>query len=526
MTQFPTWKKALVIVVCVFGVLYSAPNFVSQETSQSIRSWMPEAGPGKQVNLGLDLQGGSYLLLEVQTEVVILERLEANIDSVRRSLRDAKVGYKPPPHVVGQEIVFRIRQPERTAEVESLLRVVDPDMTVEAGEGGEFKMSFSEQAVIEIDRRAVEQSIEIVRRRIDESGTREPLIQRQGRKRILVQLPGEDDPERVKDLLGKTAKLTFRFTCDRIPLEQAQQSGVPPGCEIVTSADNFQREYLLEKRVIVAGENLVDAQPSFDENNQPAVSFRFDGVGAQRFGKATQENVGRIFAIVLDDEVISAPRIISAILGGSGIITGNFTIESAANLALLLRAGALPAPLVTLEERSVGPGLGQDSIDAGKIASIVGLIAVVIFMVVTYGLFGVLADIALAFNVLLILAVLSAIQATLTLPGIAGIVLTMGMAVDANVLVFERIREEVRAGRSPLNAVDAGYKRAITTIVDANLTTFIAAFLLFMFGSGPVKGFSVTLMIGLATSMFTAIMVTRLMVATWLHRRRPAELPI
>jgi preprotein translocase subunit SecD len=285
-------------------------------------------------------------------------------------------------------------------------------------------------------------------------------------------------------------------------------------------------KYLLEKRVIVSGENLVDAQATFDQNNLPAVSFRFDAVGGQKFGKATQENVGRIFAIVLDDKVISAPVIRTAILGGSGIITGSFTTEETRDLALLLRAGALPAPLIIIEERTVGPGLGQDSIDAGEIASVIGLVLVVIFMLAAYGFFGALADVALAFNIILILAALSLLQATLTLPGIAGIVLTIGMAVDANVLIFERIREEAKAGRSPVNAVDAGYKRAITTIVDANLTTFIAALLLFIFGTGPVKGFSVTLMIGLATSMFTAIMVTRLMVVAWLRRRRPAELPL
>ena len=526
MLQFPTWKKALVIAVCALGILYSAPNFMAEETALSIQSWMPDGGPGKQVNLGLDLQGGSYLLLEVQTDVVLEERLEANIDAVRRALRDSRVGYKPPPHVKGKEILFRIREPERSAEVESLLRAVDPDMEVEAGEGGAFVMRFTEQAALEIQRHAVEQSIEIVRRRIDETGTREPLIQRQGANRILVQLPGVDDPERIKEIMGKTAKLTFRFVSDKMSVEEARQRGVPPGYEIVGSVDAYQREYLLEKRVIVAGENLVDSQPSFDENNMPAVSFRFDGIGAQKFGKATKDNVDRLFAIVLDKEVISAPRILVPILGGSGIITGNFTTESAANLALLLRAGALPAPLNVIEERSVGPGLGRDSIAAGKIASIVGLIGVMIFMLLAYGLFGLLADAALVFNIVLILAALSALQATLTLPGIAGIVLTIGMAVDANVLIFERIREEVRAGRSPLNAVDAGYKRALTTIIDANLTTLIAAFLLFMFGSGPVKGFSVTLMVGLLTSMFTAIMVTRLMVATWLRKRRPAELPI
>jgi preprotein translocase subunit SecD len=526
MLQFPTWRKALVLIVCALGILYSAPNFMARESAEWIQSWMPDGGPGKQVSLGLDLQGGAYLLLEVKAEDVVVERLDANIDAVRGALREARVRYRPPPHIKGNEIVFGLLEPERLAEIESLMRSVDPDMVVEASESGTFRMQFTEQAAIEIQRRAVEQSIEVVRRRIDALGTREPLIQRQGAERILVQLPGVEDPERVKDIINKTAKLTFRFVSDKMSVEEARQRGAPPGYEIVESADDFQREYLLERRIIVSGGNLVDAQPSFDENNLPAVSFRFDAVGGQKFGKATQDNVGRLFAIVLDDKVISAPRIRTAILGGSGIITGNFTTQSAGDLALLLRAGALPADLVVIEERSVGAGLGQDSIDKGKIASVIGLIAVVVFMVIAYGLFGALADVALIFNIVLILAALSALQATLTLPGIAGIVLTIGMAVDANVLIFERIREEVRAGRSPLNAVDAGYKRALTTIIDASLTTLIAASLLFMFGSGPVKGFAVTLMIGIVTSMFTAIMVTRLMVATWLRRRRPAELPI
>ncbi len=526
MLHFPTWKRTLVIVVCALGIVYAAPNFLPQETARSIEAVMPQFGPGQQVNLGLDLRGGSYLLLQVQTDVVIEERLENAIDAVRRSLTGARVGYRPPPHVEGGAIVFRILEPERTAEVEALMRGVDSDMLVEVGEGGAFRMYYSEQAVAGILNRTLEQSIEVIRRRVDESGTKEPLIQRQGATRILLQLPGEDDPERVKDRIKTAAKLAFRFVSDRMTAEEARARGVPPGYELVPSNDGYQQEYLLERRVIVSGENLVDAQASFDENNLPAVSFRFDAVGGQRFGKATQENVGRLFAIVLDRKVISAPRIRSAILGGNGIITGNFTTESARDLALLLRAGALPAPLTVIEERTVGPGLGQDSIEAGRIASILGLILVIVFMMAAYGLFGALADIALAFNMVLILGVLSLLQATLTLPGIAGIVLTIGMAVDANVLIFERIREEARGGRTPVNAIDAGYKRAITTIIDANLTTFIAALLLFIFGSGPVKGFAVTLMIGLATSMFTAIMVTRFLIVLWLRRRRPAALPI
>jgi preprotein translocase subunit SecD len=526
MLFFPTWKKAMVIIVCALGVIYAAPNFLAEETAQSIQSMMPEFGPGKQVSLGLDLQGGSYLLAQVQGDVVIEERLENNIDGIRRALRDAKVGYKPAPHVEGTAILFRILDTTRTDEVVGLVRNAAPDMVVETDGGGSFSLTYTEQEITAIKNRTLDQSIEIVRRRIDESGTKEPLIQRQGVDRILIQLPGVEDPEAIKDKIGQTAKMTFQFQSNTMTLEEALSRGVPPGHEIVPSKDNPQDRYLIEKRVIVSGENLVDAQSTFDQNNMPAVSFRFDGVGGQKFGKATQENVGRIFAIVLDDKIISAPVIRSAILGGSGQITGSFTTEETRDLSLLLRAGALPAPLVFIEERTVGPGLGQDSIDAGKIASILGLILVVGFMVAAYGLFGSLADLALTFNIALILGALSFFQATLTLPGIAGIVLTIGMAVDANVLIFERIREEARAGRTPINAIDAGYKRAITTIIDANLTTFIAAVLLFIFGSGPVKGFSVTLMIGIVTSMFTAIMVTRLLVVLWVRRRRPAELPI
>jgi len=526
MLVFPTWKKAMIIIVCALGVIYAAPNFIAEETAEAIHSVMPEFGPGKQVSLGLDLQGGSYLLVEVQGDEVINERLENTVDGIRRALRDAKVGYKPPPHVEGGAILFKIREPARVDEVAGLVRNAAPDMVVETGEGGSFSLTYTEQEITAIKNRTLDQSIEIVRRRIDESGTKEPLIQRQGSDRILIQLPGVDDPEEIKRIMHATAKMTFQFQSKTMTLEEALSRGVPPGHEIVDSAENPQLKYLIEKRVIVSGENLVDAQSTFDQNNMPAVSFRFDTVGGQKFGKATQENVGRIFAIVLDNKIISAPVIRTAILGGSGQITGSFTTEETRDLSILLRAGALPAPLIVIEERTVGPGLGQDSIDAGKIASILGLILVVVFMVAAYGLFGSLADLALAINIALILGALSLLQATLTLPGIAGIVLTIGMAVDANVLIFERIREEARAGRTPVNAIDAGYKRAITTIIDANLTTFIAALLLFIFGSGPVKGFSVTLMIGIMTSMFTAIMVTRLLVVIWVRRRRPEELPI
>jgi preprotein translocase subunit SecD len=383
----------------------------------------------------------------------------------------------------------------------------------------------TEPAYIERIRQAVDQSIQIIERRVNELGTVEPSIQRQGADRVLVQVPGLQDPARLKELLGKTAKLTFRM----VDLSATPDPGrVPPDSELLygTKAENNQ-PYLIEKRVVVSGEDLTDAQPGFDQRtSEPIVTFRFNSNGARRFAQATQENVGRPFAIVLDNEVISAPVIREPILGGSGQISGNFTIEQANDLAILLRAGALPAPLTIIEERTVGPGLGQDSIEKGKLAAYVGTLMVVIFMFLTYGLFGLFANIAVAINVAMIFGVLSLLNATLTLPGIAGIVLTVGIAVDSNVLIYERIREEVRAGKSAIMAIDAGFTRALATIMDSNITTFIAAAVLFYIGTGPVRGFAVTLGIGIITTVFTAFTLTRLIVATWVRLRRPRVVPI
>lgn len=524
MIYFAKWKIVLIAALCALGVLYAAPNVVDQRLLEGV----PDGLPNKQISLGLDLQGGSHLLLEVQVDEVVKERLAALVDAARIELRRAKIGYRG-LGVAGQGMAFTLRDPEQASEARRILRRIDPEAVLDEA-GGRLSLTLTEQALRERRSAAVNQSIEIVRRRIDETGVREPTIQRQGVDRILVQLPGVKDPERIKRLLGKTAKMNFRLVDQSMSPRQARTGRPPPGSELL-EADN-ERDfdgnpvlYLVRKRVMVGGDTLVDAQPTVQEA-QPVVSFRFDAVGARRFGETTRRNVGRPFAIVLDGKVISAPVIREPILGGSGIISGNFTVQSARDLALLLRAGALPAPLTVLEERTVGPGLGADSIRAGQIASVLAVVLVIVFMAASYGLFGLMADVALMLNMILIAAVLSLLQATLTLPGIAGIVLTIGMAVDANVLVFERIREEQRNGRTPISAVEAGYKRAITTIVDANLTTFIAAALLFLFGSGPVKGFAVTLAIGLLTSMFTAIMVTRLMVVTWLRRRRPQVLPI
>jgi len=399
---------------------------------------------------------------------------------------------------------------------------------VENAGAGLIRLTVTEPALVERTRQVVDQSVEIIERRVNAMGLVEPSIQRQGTDRVLVQVPGLGNPEELIKVIGTTAKLTFRLVDPSMSAEQALQSRPPPESEIVygSKAENRQ-PYLLEKRVIVSGEELTDAQPGFDQRtSEPIVSFKFNTSGARKFAQVTQENVGRPFAIVLDDEVISAPVIREPILGGSGQISGNFTVESANNLAILLRAGALPAKLTVIEQRVVGAGLGQDSIEKGKMASYFGAVLVVAFMVLSYGLFGVFASIAVAINVGMIFGILSLLNATLTLPGIIGIVLTIGIAVDSNVLIYERIREEVRSGRTPITAIDAGFTRALATILDSNITTFIAAAVLFFIGTGPVRGFAVTLGIGIITTVFTAFTLTRLIVAWWVRWARPRQLAI
>ena len=527
MTYFARWKVVLILAICAFGILYTSPNFVSRQAAESMPTWLPH----KQISLGLDLQGGAYLLLEVEMAEVFDKLLVTQIDQVRGVLREARIRYGNLGTAGGAGTVT-IRDPGRVDEAFGLIGDIDSSFSVERGEGDRLTFRLTEESMLERRLSAVEQSIEIVRRRVDETGVREPTIQRQGEDRILLQLPGVDDPERIKRLLGTTAQMNFHLACSESSVPDAMAGRVPPRCMLSRDAsevfsDGSPRMHLLEKREMLSGESLVNAQPGTDgRTGEPVVTFRLDTAGAKRFGDVTTDNVGRIFAIVLDDEVISAPQIREPILGGSGQISGNFTFQSANDLALLIRAGALPAPLTILEERTVGPGLGADSIAAGRVASIIGLSLVVVFMIAVYGLFGIMANVALLVNMLLIASVLSVLQATLTLPGIAGIVLTIGMAVDANVLIFERIREEVRNGRTPISAVDAGYARAITTIIDANVTTLIAAVLLFQFGSGPIRGFAVTLSIGIVASMFSAIMLTRLMVVTWLRRTRPSTITI
>jgi len=534
MLYFTRWKAVTILLTALVICLFAVPNFLPEKMVQSWPKWAQ-----RHVVLGLDLQGGSHILLEVDSNAVRKEKLEAMRDDVRRVLRDARVGYTGLV-VRGNSVEVRIREGSNFDQaLEKLRELSQPiggilgagsgqrslDITTEGG--SLVRLTLTEPAITERIRQSVEQSIQIIERRVNELGTVEPLIQRQGVDRILVQVPGLQDPTRLKELLGKTAKLDFRMVDVSLPAEQAAQGRIPPDDEILYSSTQPKTPYLVEKRILVSGGDLTDAQPGFDQRtSEPIVSFRFNTSGARKFAQVTQENVGKPFAIILDNQVISAPVIREPILGGSGQISGSFTVESANDLAILLRAGALPAPLTIIEERTVGPGLGQDSIAKGKLSSYVGAAMVIAFMLVTYGLFGLFANIAVAINVAMIFGILSMLNATLTLPGIAGIVLTVGIAVDSNVLIYERIREEVRAGRTPINAIDAGFTRALATILDSNITTFIAAAVLFYIGTGPVRGFAVTLGIGILTTVFTAFTLTRLIVAYWVRWRRPQRVPI
>jgi preprotein translocase subunit SecD len=527
MLYFQTWKVMLILAVCTLGFLFTVPNLFSEA---SVARW-PEWIPRKQVALGLDLRGGSYLLYQVDMDAVRNDELNNLLDELRTQFVAKKIGYTGLA-VDGDHVAFVLRDSSRADDVRAIVQKVDSDLVVKVGDGG--AVSVSEDPVALNARRdtAVNQSIEIVRRRIDETGTKEATIQRVGDDRILVELPGISDPDRVKALIGKTAKMTFQLVDPNASVEEARHGRVPPGDELLQGAPdphdpsaalNF---YVVRRRVMVSGDTLTDAQPTFNNTNEPVVSFKFNAIGARRFAEATQQNVGKPFAIVLDHKVISAPVIREAITGGSGIIEGNFTVQSANDLALLLRAGALPAPLTILEERTVGPDLGADSIHAGALACIVGIGLVVVFMVIFYGLFGLFADVALFFNLCIMMACLSLLGATLTLPGIAGIALTMGMAVDANVLIYERIREELRSGRSIISSLQAGFERAFGTIFDSHVTTLVAGALMFWLGEGPIKGFAVTLSLGVLTSLFSAILVTRLLIVTWLRRTKPKLVPI
>jgi preprotein translocase subunit SecD len=524
MVNYPRWAIVVTVVIALLGVIYAAPNFIlSGDDDIDAPGFLPT----QSMNLGLDLQGGASLLMQIGVDEAFEEILESVETSVRREMRrrGERIGYTG-LRTQGDAVLFTLRDAGDSETARDRLQNIEDGFTLTVEDDVRFRLEMTEDERRVRTQRIVEQSIAIVGDRVNQLGVSEPSIQQQGEDRILVQVPGIDDTARLKAIIGQTAKMSFKLVDEGANLQDALNGNIPAGSELLYGPeDEGSVPYVVRRPVEVSGERLVDAQPTF-QDGQPIVSFRFDAAGGARFGELTSENVGNRLAIVLDDVVVSAPRIQTAILGGSGIITGRFTVQEVDDLSLVLRAGALPAPLGFLEERTVGPGLGQDSIDAGKIASIIGLVAVVVFMIASYGIFGVMAAAALLFNLSLIVALLSVLQATLTLPGIAGIVLTIGMAVDANVLILERIKEETRIGRTPISAVDAGYRRALTTIIDSNLTTLIAAILLFQFGSGPIKGFAVTLSIGIITSMFTALMLTRLFVVVWLRQRRPQTLPI
>jgi protein-export membrane protein SecD len=538
MLQVPLWTRVLVALILLGGILIALPNVLPD----NVRAHLPGGWGNQTINLGLDLQGGSDMLLEVQFDEVQKDKVETLLLDVRHALRKAHIAFDK-TGITGDAISLHIVGHESVDQAKSLMDALNPTAGsgVLAGSTRQYEVNvvgddritmqmteaYKKQALNEI----VGQSIEVVRRRIDELGTREPSIERQGEDRIVVQVPGLSDPTRLLKILQTTAKMTFQLVDESADVTQAEKGIVPIGSELLEQKPGRNGAKLppivVQKRVMVAGDRLTDAQAAFDQQTgQPDVTFKFDSVGAKEFGDVTKDNVGRRFAIVLDKKVITDPTIQQVILGGSGQITGNFTTQDANDLAVLLRAGALPAPLKPINQRTVGATLGADSIVAGKYSTLAGLFLVVLFMVGRYGLFGLFADVALTFNLILLIAILTFLGATLTLPGIAGIVLTMGMAVDANVLIYERIREEQRNGRGMIASIDTGFRRAMATIIDANATHLIASLILFELGSGPVRGFAVTLGLGIITSFFTAVMVTRLMVVLWLVIRRPKVLTI
>lgn len=552
MLQIDRWKRILIVGLTLLGLAYAAPNLFYQRVEQhndavktieqtgvetpeliAARDGWPNWLPGGLVNLGLDLRGGAHLLGEVQVEQVYKARMDSLWPEIRRAVSDqrATIGairrLPAPEGVLKLEIENAAAMPQAVEIVRGFSNPVttltgagQQSLSIET-QGNTLTVQLSDAEKSATDQRTVQQALEIIRRRVDEVGTREPTIMQEGQDRILIQVPGIGSAEELKDLIGTTAKLTFNSV---VGTTRDGSQAVGGGQVVLPSTDQEGVFYILETSPVVTGEELTDAMPATDQNGQPAVDFRFNPTGARKFGEYTTANVGQPFAIVLDNEVVSAPVIRQAITGGSGQISGSMQYEEANRLAVQLRAGALPAELNFLEERTIGPELGQDSVDAGSLSTIVATVAVVAYMVASYGLFGWFASISVIINVILILSFMSMMGATLTMPGIAGIVLTVGTAVDANVIIYERIREELRRGKKVVRAVSDGFNEAMSAIIDANVTSFIAAAVMFFLGSGPVKGFAVTLTIGLVTSVFTAIFLTRLMIVWWIELRKPKEL--
>ncbi len=527
MLELPRWRTLLCLAAAIFGLVFTVPNVLPASALARMPDWLPH----QKLNLGLDLQGGSYLQLEMDTNALKTERLNNLIEDVRRTLRDLPVDFSSLGLVNGA-VSVRISDP---AQVQNALQALQKlnqvvgsgvrELQISTAPDQRILLSISDRALTAETVKAVDQDIEIVRRRIDALGTKEPSIERQGADRIVVEAPGESDPEKLKAVIGKTAKLSFQMVDESVPPAEAAAGHVPPDAVLLPNEDGG---VILVKRLeIVSGDMLTNASQGYDQNGHPDINMRFNGQGAQHFGDATSQNIGKRFAIVLDNKVISAPVIQSAITGGSGEITGNFTVDSASNLALLLRSGALAAPLTVIEQRTVGAELGADSVRAGELAGVIGLVLVIGFMLLAYGgVFGGVAMIGLVINMLMVVAMMTVGGAALTLPGIAGLILTIAVAVDANVLIYERIRDEERAGRKPALAIDTGFTRARTSILDANITTLIAALILFEFGAGPVRGFAWTLSIGVMTSVFTALFITRLLIVLWYRTSRSKSLPI
>ena len=531
MLTLSRWKVTAVILSVIFCIVFSLPNILPQKTLDALPGWVPH----QKLNLGLDLQGGSYLLYEVDTDALRAERLSNMVEDVRTTLRNEQIEFGE----LGEQggiVRVRVTDPSKVDAAVSLLRrsiggplagaIGGRDTTVSNRGDGRLELAFVPEAAKADAAKAVEQSIETIRRRIDALGTKEPTITRQGSNRIVIQAAGESDPARLQAVIGQTAKLTFQMVDETVSDQDIAAGRIPPGVIVLPSAEAGRPPIAVAKRALVTGEDLVDANQTFDENGAAAVGFRFGGSGARKFGDATTRNVGKRFAIVLDGKYISDPRINQPLPGGSGIITGNFTPETAAELALLLRSGALPAKLNLEEQRTVGAELGADAVKAGAISLAIGAAAMFVFIILAYGLFGVFAAIALVVNVLLIVGIMSMTQATLTFPGIAGLILTLAVAVDANVLIYERMRDEAAAGRSPMSAADTGFRRAMVSIMDANITSLISAAIMFGFGSGPIKGFAWTLSIGVFTSVFTAIIITQVLIGWWFKVAKPKKLPI
>jgi preprotein translocase subunit SecD len=522
MLKFPLYKTIFILIVCFASIYFSLPTLIGGDDKIS---FLPE----KKINLGLDLQGGSYLLLEVNFKQYMNEQIDNLRNDIRSEFRTKLVNSEHIQYVGGllvkeNKVVFTLVNPQIAQDVVAAIKEISRDLDVEVS-GAQISVGYSAAYMKKIENTLLEQSVEIVRRRVDETGTREPDIQRQGENRILLQVPGLADPEHLKGLLGRTAKLTFHLLDNTMPYPDTGRTPAPPGTTRYQS-DKGTEYFAIKNQVMLSGDLLADASAGFSANGQAVVNLRFNNLGAKKFGDITRDNVGKPFAIVLDNKVLTAPVIRSVILGGSAEISGSFTTKEASDLALLLRAGALPAPLDVVEERTVGPSLGADSVASGKKAIIIGTAMVMLFMVVVYKLFGLFANIALITNMLIITAVMSILGATLTMPGIAGIVLTIGMAVDANVLIFERIREELRTGRSVLSAVDNGFKHAFSTIFDAHITTLLATLFLYNFGSGSIKGFAITLAIGISASLFSAILVCKMLIVFWLKKAKPKTLSV